>query len=142
MGNDGSNDNTSKLFSAISPPPFSSLYRKWIHNSMIYPLRDTIYGERPMISYPFPPYAKRISSAKQISYRQVYHPFPQGTDIIVKSLICLEDKSGFLHGFSHGLSNSPPDCLIPSLRSGRPFKSRHSDHKKEAALRPLFYDKE
>ena len=82
MGNEGSNDNTSKLFSAISPPPFSSLYRKWIHNSMIYPLRDTIYGERPMISYPFPPYAKRISSAKQISYRQVYHPFPQGTDII------------------------------------------------------------
>ena len=40
----------------------------------------------------------RISSAKQISYRQVYHPFPKGTDIIVKSLICLHDKSGFLHG--------------------------------------------
>ena len=33
-------------------------------------------------------YTKRISSAKQISYRQVHHPFPKGTDIIVKSLIC------------------------------------------------------
>ena len=33
------------------------------------------------------------------------------------------------HGFSHGLSNSPPDCLIPSLRSGRPFESRHSSKK-------------
>ena len=29
-----------------------------------------------------------------------------------------------VHGFSHGLTNSPPDCLLPSLRSGRPFESR------------------
>ena len=28
-----------------------------------------------------------------------------------------------VYGLSHGLSNMPPACLIPSLRSGRPFKS-------------------
>ncbi len=28
-----------------------------------------------------------------------------------------------VHGFSHGLTNSPPDCWLPSLWSGRPFKS-------------------
>ena len=26
-------------------------------------------------------------------------------------------------GLSHGLQNSPPDCFVPSLRSGRPFES-------------------
>ena len=28
-------------------------------------------------------------------------------------------------GFSHGLSNIPPDCYLPSLRSGRPFESHY-----------------
>lgn len=27
------------------------------------------------------------------------------------------------HGLSHGLRNMPPACFLPSLRSGRPFKS-------------------
>ena len=29
-------------------------------------------------------------------------------------------------GFSHALRNSPPDCSLPSLCSGRAFESRHS----------------
>ena len=28
-----------------------------------------------------------------------------------------------VHGFSHGLKKCPPDTFLPSLRSGRPFKS-------------------
>lgn len=60
-----------------------------------------------------------------------------GRSVIIGSQIT--DKIGFrshpygmrpeTNGFSHGLSNSPPDCLIPSLRSGRPFESRHSSKK-------------
>ena len=30
-------------------------------------------------------------------------------------------------GLSHALPNSPPDCLVPSLRSGRAFES-HLEH--------------
>ena len=37
------------------------------------------------------------------------------------------------NGFSHDLSNSPPDCFLPSLCSGRSFESRYNeksgDHK-------------
>ena len=51
------------------------------------------YGKYDIISVPL--YAERISSAKQISYSQGISPVPWGTDIIVKSLICLPDKSGF-----------------------------------------------
>ena len=29
-----------------------------------------------------------------------------------------------IHGLSHGLKKCPPDTFLPSLRSGRPFKSR------------------
>ena len=31
-----------------------------------------------------------------------------------------------VHGFSHDLRNSPPDCFLPSLWSGRSFESRSS----------------
>ena len=33
-------------------------------------------------------------------------------------------------GFSHGLNKCPPDTCLPSLRSGRPFKSHFPDIKK------------
>ena len=42
-----------------------------------------------------PSYAERISPAKQISYHPVYHPFPKGTDITVKSLICQKTNQAF-----------------------------------------------
>ena len=32
-------------------------------------------------------------------------------------------------GFSHDLRNSPPDCFLPSLRSGRSFESQYPNKK-------------
>ena len=41
------------------------------------------------------------------------YPYPQGVRL-------------WSNGFSHDLRNSPPDCFLPSLRSGRSFESRHN----------------
>ena len=80
------------------------LYNKTRRFSMIYRWRDMIYGKCRMIYLlrrydilSVPTYAKRISSAKQISYPEGISPVPQGTDIIVKNHFCPVDKSGFLH---------------------------------------------
>ena len=35
-----------------------------------------------------------------------------------------------IEGFSHGLKKCPPDTFLPSLRSGRPFKSLHHHKRK------------
>ena len=34
-----------------------------------------------------------------------------------------------IYGLSHGLNKCPPDTCLPSLRSGRPFKSRLRNQK-------------
>ena len=65
---------------------------------MIYGKCRMIYLLRRYDIISVPTYAKRISSAKQISYPEGISPVPQGTDIIVKNLFCLPDKRGFLHG--------------------------------------------
>ena len=42
-------------------------------------------------------------------------------------------------GLSHALQNSPPDCFVPSLRSGRPFESYPSIKKEAARKGSLFF---
>ena len=47
------------------------------------------------------------------------------------------------HGISHGLTNSPPDCLLPSLRSGRPFDSTYLSQKERPPVRwPFFLEQD
>ena len=44
------------------------------------------------------------------------------------------------HGFSHGLKKCPPDTFLPSLRSGRPFKSTPPiRNKKEPSFRMTLF---
>ncbi len=44
-----------------------------------------------------------------------------------------------VYGISHGLTNSPPDCLLPSLCSGRPFDFHILLPKKRHPVGCLFF---
>ena len=55
---------------------------------------------------------RRVIIEFQITDEISPYPHPQGARL-------------WTNGFSHDLINSPLDCLLPSLRSGRSFESRH-----------------
>ncbi len=62
---------------------------------MIYGYRRMIYLLRKYDIISVPSYAKRISSAKQISYPKGISPVPKGTDIIVKTSFAHRAKEVF-----------------------------------------------
>ena len=44
-----------------------------------------------------------------------------------------------INGFSHGLTNCPPDSLLPRLRRGRPFESATPVKTKNTTQRVVFF---
>ena len=60
---------------------------------------------------------RRVIIEFQITDKISPYPHPQGARL-------------WTNGFSHDLINSPLDCLLPSLRSGRSFESRHRPKEK------------
>ena len=56
---------------------------------MIYGFRRMIYLLRKHDIISVPTHAKRISSAEQISYRQVYHPFRKERISLKKARLCV-----------------------------------------------------
>ncbi len=82
---------------------------------MIYGLRRMIYLLRKCDIISVSSYAKRISSAQQISYPQGISPVPTGTDIIEKDDCC---RNRLFHGGGEG-NRTPVRKQLGGNFSGR-----------------------